>query len=125
MIRCVSDAEARMQDHDAYDLIEEQFNRELDGSLGPTGPDSLFGYVADMTLPSGAVVVDAGCGEGEDAIELGTRYGFRVTGVDPVPRCVHVAQRNVRSHTAPGPHSQARCLVELVRGSCDQGRVAP
>jgi SAM-dependent methyltransferase len=110
MIRCVSDAEARMQDHDAYDLIEEQFNRELDGSLGPTGPDSLFGYVADMTLPSGAVVVDAGCGEGEDAIELGTRYGFRVTGVDPVPRCVHVAQRNV----------PAGCPVTFAVGTADQ-----
>ena len=110
MIRCVSDAEARMQDHDAYDLIEEQFNRELDGSLGPTGPDSLFGYVADMTLPSGAVVVDAGCGEGEDAVELGTRYGFRVTGVDPVPRCVRAAQRNA----PPG------CPVFFAVGTADQ-----
>src|SRR5215475_6638060 len=61
----VSDAQARMRDHDAYDLIEEQFNRDLDRSLGPTGPDALFRYVADMALPSGAVVVDVGCGEGE------------------------------------------------------------
>ncbi|HUB39938.1 MAG TPA: class I SAM-dependent methyltransferase [Streptosporangiaceae bacterium] len=90
----MSDAEARMQDHDAYDLIEDQFNRELDFSLGPAGPDSLFGFVAEMALPSGAVVVDAGCGDGEHAIELGTRYGFLVTGVDPVPRCVQAARRN-------------------------------
>jgi hypothetical protein len=55
----VSDPEARMQDHDAYDLIEEQFNHELDSSLGPMGPDSLFRYVAEMALPPGAVVVDA------------------------------------------------------------------
>jgi hypothetical protein len=61
----VSDAEARMRVHDAYDLIEEQFNRELDGSLGPSGPDSLFRYVAEMRLPAGAVAVDAGCGEGK------------------------------------------------------------
>lgn len=90
----MSDAEARMRDHDAYDLIEEQFNRELDGSLGPSGPDSLFGYVQEMGLPAGAVAVDAGCGEGEHAVELGTRFGFQVTGVDPVPRCVQAAQRN-------------------------------
>ena len=90
----MSDAEARMQGHDEYDVIEEQFNRELDVSLGPSGPDSLFGYVAEMGLPAGAVVVDAGCGEGEHAVELATRFGFQVTGVDPVPRCVQNAQRN-------------------------------
>jgi SAM-dependent methyltransferase len=92
--RDMSDAGARMQGHDAYDLIEEQFNQELDGSLGPSRPDSLFGYVAEMALPAGAVAVDAGCGEGEHAVELATRFGFRVTGVDPVPRCVQAAQQN-------------------------------
>ena len=64
----MSDAEARMRAHDAYDLIEEQFNQELDRSLGPAGPDSLLRYVAEMALPAGAVVVDAGCGEGEHAV---------------------------------------------------------
>ncbi len=96
-IWCVSDAEGRMRDHDVYDLIEEQFNQELDGSLGPSAPDSLFGYVAEMALRSGAVVVDVGCGEGEDAVELGTRFGFQVVGVDPVLRCVQAAQRNAPS----------------------------
>jgi SAM-dependent methyltransferase len=90
----MSDAEARMQSHDAYDLIEEQFNRELDGSLGPSGPDSLFAYVTEMGLPAGAVALDAGCGDGEHAIELATRFSFQVTGVDPVPRCVQAAEQN-------------------------------
>ena len=90
----MSDAEARMRGHDAYDLIEERFNRELDGSLGPSGPDSLLAYVAEMGLLAGAVAVDAGCGEGEHAVELATRFGFQVTGVDPVPRRVQAAQRN-------------------------------
>jgi len=90
----VNDAEARMRAHDAYDLIEDEFNRELDASLGPAGPDSLFGYVGEMGLPPGAAVVDAGCGEGEFAVELATRFGFNVTGVDPVVRCVREAQRN-------------------------------
>jgi ubiquinone/menaquinone biosynthesis C-methylase UbiE len=90
----VSDAEARMRGHDAYDLIEEQFNQELDRSLGPAGPDSLLRYVAEMALPVGAVAVDAGCGEGEHAVELATRFGFQVTGIDPVPRCVQAARLN-------------------------------
>jgi ubiquinone/menaquinone biosynthesis C-methylase UbiE len=90
----MSDAEARMRVHDAYDLIEEQFNQELDRSLGPSGPDSLLRYVAEMALPVGAVAVDAGCGEGEHAVELAVRFGFQVTGVDPVPRCVQAARRN-------------------------------
>ena len=83
-----------MRVHDAYDLIEEQFNRELDVSLGPAGPDSLFRCVAEMGLPAGAVAVDAGCGEGEHAIDLATRFGFRVTGIDPVARCVRAARQD-------------------------------
>lgn len=50
--RRVTDAAARMQVHDAYDLIEEEFNQQLDESLDPSGPDSLFGYVAEMGLPA-------------------------------------------------------------------------
>jgi SAM-dependent methyltransferase len=88
----VSEAEARMRGHDAYDLIEEQFNQDLDRSLGPTGPDGLFGHVADMALPSDAVVVDVGCGDGEHAVELAIRFGFQVTSVDPVPRCAAAAR---------------------------------
>jgi SAM-dependent methyltransferase len=106
----VSDAEAGMQDHDAYDLIEEQFNDELDRSLGPSGPEALLGYVAEMGLPAGAVVVDAGCGEGEYAVELATRFGFHVTGVDPVPRCVQTAQL-----TAP-----PGCPVTFAVGTCER-----
>jgi SAM-dependent methyltransferase len=106
----VRDAEARMQDHDTYDLIEEQFNDELDRSLGPSGPDSLFEHVAELGLPAGAVVVDAGCGEGEYAVELATRFGCHVTGVDPVLRYVQAAQL-----TAP-----AGCPVTFAVGTCDR-----
>jgi SAM-dependent methyltransferase len=98
-----------MQDHDHYDLIEDQFNQELDESLHPPGPGSLFGYVAGMGLPAGAVAVDAGCGEGEFAVELATRFGFVVTGVDPVPRLVQEAQRDA----PPG------CLVTFAAGTAE------
>jgi SAM-dependent methyltransferase len=79
----------------AYDLVEEDFNQQLDEPLDPSGPDSLFGYVAEMGFPAGAVAVDAGCGEGEHAIELAGRFGFQVTGVDLVTRCVETARLNV------------------------------
>ncbi|MDR2985985.1 MAG: class I SAM-dependent methyltransferase, partial [Nocardiopsaceae bacterium] len=90
----MSDTSARIQGQDDYDLIEDQFNQQLDGSLNPSGPGSLFGYVAQMGLAAGAVAVDAGCGDGEYAIELAARFGFQVTGVDPVPRCVQAARLN-------------------------------
>jgi SAM-dependent methyltransferase len=106
----VSDAEARMQGHDTYDLIEDEFNDELDRSLGPSGPDSLLGYVAELGLPAGAVVVDAGCGEGEYAVELASRFGCHVTGVDPVQRCVQAAQL-----AAP-----SGCPVTFAVGTCDR-----
>ncbi len=97
----MSDAEARMREQDAYDLIEEQFNQELDESLGPAGPGELFRYVAEMALPAGALAVDAGCGEGEHAIELAIRFGLKVTGVHPVPRCVRAAQRSTPTGCPP------------------------
>jgi SAM-dependent methyltransferase len=105
----VTDAETRMLSQDAYDLIEQQFNEQLDQSLNPAGPDSLFEYVAEMELPAGATAVDAGCGEGEHAIELAARFGFQVTGVDPVRRCVQTACLNA----PPG------CPVTFVSGSAE------
>ena len=35
-----------------------------------------------LALPPGARVLDAGCGEGDVAIRLGTRFGLEVDGVD-------------------------------------------
>jgi SAM-dependent methyltransferase len=91
----VTEIDARMQLHAAYDLIEEEFNQQLNESLDPSGPDALFEYVAEMELPAGAVAVDAGCGEGEYAIELAGRFGFAVTGVDLVARLVEKARLSV------------------------------
>lgn len=85
-----------MGTHDAFDLIEEQFNTMLDESLDPAAPGTLFDYVARMGLAAGAAAVDVGCGEGEYALELARRFGLRVTGVDPVPRCVEFARASAR-----------------------------
>ena len=39
--------------HDAFDLLEEQFNEALDSSLDPAGPGVLYEYVAAMGLAAG------------------------------------------------------------------------
>lgn len=85
------------QFYDEYPRIEEEFSAALDQSLDPRGPDQLFDLVADLGLPPGAVALDVGCGEGWQALQLYRRFGFRVTGVDPVPR--HIEQ----ARAAAGP----------------------
>ena len=78
--------------YDQYPRVEEAFQEFLDESLDPRGPDSLFEAVDELGLRPGARgVVDVGCGEGADALELARRFGFRVLGIDPVPRHVELA----------------------------------
>src|SRR6266545_4441925 len=78
--------------YDRYPRIEEEFEKELDASLDPRGPSVLFDFVAGFDLAPGCVAVDVGCGEGMHALSLAERFGFAVTGVDPVPRHVEVAR---------------------------------
>ncbi len=47
--------------HDAFDLVEEQFNEALDESLGPSGPGLLYDCVAAMGLPAGSAAPAATC----------------------------------------------------------------
>lgn len=72
--------------HRAFDQIEEDFHRALDESLDPRGPDSLLDLVASLDLGRGAKVVDVGCGRGDRTLELASRFGFDVLGIDPDPR---------------------------------------
>lgn len=78
--------------YDMYPQLEEEFSAALDESLQPSGPGQLADLVAGLALPAGSVVIDAGCGEGQAAIELARRFGFEVTGIDPVPRQVALAR---------------------------------
>jgi SAM-dependent methyltransferase len=80
------------QAYGIYPTIEEEFSRTLDESLAPRGPEMLFDLVAGLSLPGDAAAVDVGCGEGRHAIELARRFGFSVTGVDPVVRHVEAAR---------------------------------
>jgi SAM-dependent methyltransferase len=75
--------------HRRFDDIEAEFHASLEASLDPRGPDSLFDVVASFGLPKGAFVVDVGCGRGNHAIELATRFDLNVLGIDPVDRHRH------------------------------------
>lgn len=61
-----------------YERIESVFQKALDESLGPRGPDMLFDVVAALRLPAGASVLDVGCGKGKHSIELARRFRFAV-----------------------------------------------
>jgi SAM-dependent methyltransferase len=80
------------QAYDVYPRIEEEFSAALDESLHPRGPGLLFDLVAGLGLAPGSVALDIGCGEGRQAVALHQRFGFRVTGIDPVRRHVEVAR---------------------------------
>ena len=99
--------------YDAYPQIEEAFNADLDESLDPRGPDSLFDFVAAMGLPAGAAAVDVGAGEGAHAIGLARRFGFVVAGVDPVERHVEIARAAAESDHVPGVTFQVGAAEEL------------
>ena len=80
------------QAYDAYPRIEEEFSAALDESLRPRGPGQLLDLVAGLGLPPGAVALDVGCGEGGHALALHQRFGFHVTGIDPVSRHLEIAR---------------------------------
>jgi len=80
------------QAYGTYPQAEPEFSAALDESLHPHGPGQLLDLVAAMGLPPGAVALDVGCGEGCHALVLHQRFGFRVTGIDPVPRHIQAAR---------------------------------
>lgn len=89
--------------YDAFASIEEEFKDVLDQSLDPRGPGMLYDYAADLGLERGASVIDVGCGEGRHALELASRFGWQVQGIDPVPRHIELARRDLtdRARTEP------------------------
>lgn len=88
--------------HSAFDEVEDEFHRVMEVSLNPRGPESLYDLVASLELPPGSVVVDVGCGRGEQAVELAERFGFDVLGIDPVPRY------DIRAEAIPEPFRRLR-----------------
>jgi SAM-dependent methyltransferase len=101
-------------DYSEFPAIEEEFREALDQSLNPRGPDMLYDMVGALGLAPATRVLDLGCGEGRDAIELARRYGFRVLGIDPSPRQTQVANRALLEEQI-----ELRDLVEFRRGSAE------
>ena len=73
------------ESYGSFPEIEEEFQRFLDLSLDPRGPDAIFDLLASE-LPAGAAsAVDVGCGDGRHSVRLAERFGLQVVAVDPVP----------------------------------------
>ncbi len=102
------------QSYDAYPRIEEAFQRDLDDSLHPRGPEFLFQLVADLSLPAGSSALDVGCGEGYHALRLAEQFGFAVAGIDPVGRHIAVANQTLSTQ-----YPQLRDDVKFVLGHAE------
>ncbi|MBL7257794.1 class I SAM-dependent methyltransferase [Paractinoplanes lichenicola] len=73
--------------YDDYPRVEESVQSVIGESLPTNGPDQLYDLVTAMELPTGARVLDVGCGDGSHTVRLGAR--FDVLGIDPVPAFTH------------------------------------
>jgi len=104
-----------LESYDTYPRIEEAFQAALDESLNPRGPELLYEIVGNLGLPTKADALDLGCGEGRFSIELAKRFGFRVTGVDPVPR--HIELSIARRDDAAKSNSELRELIRFELGA--------
>jgi SAM-dependent methyltransferase len=99
-----------IEGYDHYPRIESTFQVALDESLNPRGPELLYEIVGNLGLPPKADALDLGCGEGRSSTELAKRFGFRVTGIDPVPRNIEVSNQALKDATKRVPQ-----LADLVR----------
>jgi ubiquinone/menaquinone biosynthesis C-methylase UbiE len=68
----------------ADDPYGEALEELLETSLDPRGPDLLFEMAGRLGAEAGAVVLDVGCRDGRQLLELHQRYGCRGVGIEPV-----------------------------------------
>jgi SAM-dependent methyltransferase len=68
----------------------------LDISLDPSGPDSLFDGVTGHVV-AGQMILDAGCRDGSQLIELVRRFDVKGVGVEPVALHVERAEAAVQA----------------------------
>jgi SAM-dependent methyltransferase len=106
------------QSYDAFPRIEAAFHDALDESLRPRGPDLLYDLVKGFGLAPGSLSADVGCGEGGHTIQLAKRFGFAVTGIDPVPRHIDFANAELAALAEREPVVAARIRFEL--GSAEE-----
>jgi SAM-dependent methyltransferase len=75
-----------------YETIFDERYPELFGPLEQDPEEEVSQILGLLSLPSGASVVDLGCGRGRHAIPL-SRRGYRVTGVDLSEKMLALARR--------------------------------
>lgn len=49
-----------------------------------------------LSLPSGSLLLDAGCGEGNTAVYLAEKHHYKVTGIDLINRFVDIAREKAK-----------------------------
>jgi ubiquinone/menaquinone biosynthesis C-methylase UbiE len=75
----------------AFNLISEGFDRDLENDITKRIRENIYEVVERLVVP-GTSIVDINCGTGIDAIAL-ARRGFRVTGIDISPKMIEQAER--------------------------------
>lgn len=96
---CTPSPEISMDEsYDDFPRIEEAFQQRLDESLNPSGPSSLLNEVERMAEAVEAQnLVDIGCGEGDDAVEIARRLELDVVAVDPVDRHLQIGRESAEN----------------------------
>lgn len=80
--------------HNSYDHIADQWHANF---RGQTYVDRVLGYVDKVLegLPSGARVLDLGCGTGNPIAKYIVQKGFRVVGVDQSKKMLEIARKEI------------------------------
>ena len=80
-----------------YDILWQTTSGELfaqlDDSLNPRPPRILYDWVKAAGIGSDHVILDVGCGKGNQAHELSRQFGCHVVGIDPVWSNLKAAQQ--------------------------------
>jgi SAM-dependent methyltransferase len=95
-------------------LSTEEVMALLDQSLDPRGPDMLFEVAGRLGLGPGQRVLDIGCRDGKQALELARRFGCMVFGVELVQDNLDSGRGMMDDARENEPEVAA--LVHLVRG---------
>jgi sarcosine/dimethylglycine N-methyltransferase len=96
------------------DELSAAMDAALDQSLGPRGPDMLFELAGELGVRRGSRVLDVGCRDGKQALELARRYGSTTIGVEPVAANLARGRALLGEARANEPDIASR--VSLVQG---------
>ncbi len=73
----------------------DAFLAELDRSINPRPPDSMYDKLAELNLTANNIVFDAGCRHAVQACEIHRRFGCQVKGIDLVDDNIQEAYKNI------------------------------